>query len=140
MRGLNASIVALGQHGTGKTYSLFGPGGPHSVEHVGLVPLLLDELARAADEHPGRFALGLSAWEIQGTEAVDLLATEGAGADDGRVEFPIVPGTWLEFTTVVSLRSQMGCRRCPVCLGAPACARPCKFAGHVARLLPPRRP
>lgn len=42
--GFNASVIAFGQTGTGKTYSLLGPGGLSPAESEGLVSRVLSEL------------------------------------------------------------------------------------------------
>ncbi|CAG9467466.1 unnamed protein product [Pedinophyceae sp. YPF-701] len=94
--GFHAAVIAYGQEGTGKTYTLFGPGGTHSYEQIGLVPVLARALL---DKCEGRrsLELGMSVWELRGQTTVDLLRT--GKPDDGRVQVQNLPGAWLEFTT-----------------------------------------
>lgn len=72
--GFDVTIVAAGQAGSGKTYTLHGRGDDTST-HAGLIPrlghALLERIADAPT--PGRYALGLSACEVGHASVRDLL-------------------------------------------------------------------
>lgn len=117
MAGWNATVVAHGETGAGKTHALFGPGGhargagergayPDTATDLGLVLRVLDrffEKAEAsaaaaayadegADADATPLTLGISYWEVRHTGAVDLLApgTSTAAAPPPSSDFTTV--------------------------------------------------
>eukprot|EP00698_Gefionella_okellyi_P000879 TRINITY_DN10768_c0_g1_i1.p1 TRINITY_DN10768_c0_g1~~TRINITY_DN10768_c0_g1_i1.p1 ORF type:complete len:831 (-),score=195.50 TRINITY_DN10768_c0_g1_i1:358-2850(-) len=80
--GFNASVVAHGQTGTGKSYSLFGHGVIGEADGEGICPRLLAALYNRIDhtQHPDFYTVGISCWDVQANDVVDLLADpEAAG-------------------------------------------------------------
>ena len=117
MAGWNATVVAHGETGAGKTHALFGPGGhargagergaySETATDLGLVLRVLDRFfdkaeasaaaATYADEGADADAtpltLGISYWEVRHTGAVDLLApgTSTAAAPPPSSDFTTV--------------------------------------------------
>lgn len=74
--GFNATVVAHGQCGTGKTYTLHGHGVVGEVEGEGLCPRLLSALYNriAHSQHGDAFTVGISCWDVHASDVVDLLA------------------------------------------------------------------
>lgn len=78
LAGFSAAVVAIGQSGTGKTFSLFGPGGgPFAPDSPGLLPQLLWSLFDHLERSREGFRVGLSAWEVEPDGAFrDLISRE----------------------------------------------------------------
>uniref|UniRef100_A0A7S3T2C8 Kinesin motor domain-containing protein n=1 Tax=Emiliania huxleyi TaxID=2903 RepID=A0A7S3T2C8_EMIHU len=94
LAGFNASVIAHGQTGAGKTYSLYGPAAAVYAESVppdamGLVPRLLGrvyeaiEAAATSEDGAPRLSLGVSCFEVRHASVVDLLAPEQRGGGGG---------------------------------------------------------
>ncbi|KAK3276662.1 hypothetical protein CYMTET_15286 [Cymbomonas tetramitiformis] len=99
--GFNATVIAFGQAGTGKTYTLHGPGGHAQQEHEnGLIVQIFTNLFQhiAANNVQGA-KVGLSCWELRQNETFDLFqhkeSEEGAG-----VYISALPGASLDFSAV----------------------------------------
>jgi hypothetical protein len=71
LKGFNATVLAYGQSGAGKTYTMFGDGG----ENVGIIPRALEEIFKriASDDGGGVFVVKASMLEIYMEEMKDLL-------------------------------------------------------------------
>ena len=67
--GFNSSIVASGESGSGKSYTLVG-------EDCGLCGMILASIFYRRDlfEDPSAISVGISAWELRGENLVDLLS------------------------------------------------------------------
>jgi len=74
--GFNATIIAHGQSGTGKTYTLHGHGIVGELEGEGLCPRILAALYnRIAHSQNGNvFTVGMSCWDVHAADVVDLLS------------------------------------------------------------------
>ena len=95
--GFNATLVAFGQGGTGKTRALYGPDAAGAGE--GLFHWVVQELFhRVAEERKGCY-VGLSAWEIVANDTVDLLAHSHPNVLD-RIHLSAIPGASMDFSTV----------------------------------------
>eukprot|EP00899_Mesostigma_viride_P010564 jgi/Mesvir1/19509/Mv16606-RA.1 len=84
MEGFNCSIIGMGQSGAGKTHTIMGVGGVAGKADDGLLHLTLRKLfeAVAAMEAQSQVChVGLSYWEVNHSEAIDLLRSPGTGAD-----------------------------------------------------------
>ena len=96
--GWNATVVAHGETGSGKTLSLLGAGRAHEAEH-GRDGLLMQMLERVFERVPSaQLRLGISCWEVRHTGAVDLLA--GSTATTGRAGGVAPAPAASEFTAV----------------------------------------
>ncbi|KAJ1486685.1 P-loop containing nucleoside triphosphate hydrolase protein [Baffinella frigidus] len=103
--GFNASIMAMGQVGTGKTRTLFGGGGQEGLCELA-VGALLDRIVLSQDpedlavgalldriflsQDPEDFTLALSIWEVGVSQVTDLLREDPAApmrADNGSKGF-----------------------------------------------------
>ncbi len=69
LEGFNATLLAFGQSGTGKSSTLFGPQ-CNSAEPI--LPAVLHSLFNSCSSH--NFRVGVSCWEIVQHELADLLA------------------------------------------------------------------
>ena len=95
--GFNATLVAFGQGGTGKTRALYGPDAAGAGE--GLFHWVVQELFhRVAEERKGCY-VGLSAWEIVANDTVDLLAHSHPNVLD-RIHLSAIPGASMDFSTL----------------------------------------
>ena len=74
--GFNASFVAFGQVGTGKTHTLFGEGvGPGGIHEHGLFASIAAQLfQRVEASSAGAYVIGISAWDVLNNDTYDLLA------------------------------------------------------------------
>ena len=68
--GFNAAVIASGESGSGKSYTLVG-------NDCGLTGMILASLfhRRHTYEDPTAISIALSAWEVRGNELVDLLSS-----------------------------------------------------------------
>jgi kinesin family protein 6/9 len=84
MRGINATILAYGQTGAGKTYSMTGV--PNSYTHRGLIPRCLGGIFQEVANHPEKsISVRLSYTEIYNELMFDLLAETGIGQQSGEL-------------------------------------------------------
>jgi len=91
--GFNATILAYGLSGTGKTYSLFGHGVVGELNGEGLCPRILAALFNriAHAGAPDTFTVGMSCWDVHGSHAVDLLAADAEAPTVSRLVAVNVP-------------------------------------------------
>lgn len=76
LQGYHATILAYGQTGGGKTYSMFGPQGPHSADLQGLVPRAAQQVFERVGTGPncsGEFAIECNFVEVYCEQIQDLL-------------------------------------------------------------------
>ena len=96
--GFNASIIANGESGSGKTFTLHG-------NNFGLCGMILASIfhRRQTYEDPTAITLALSCWECRGEELVDLLA------DQDSYKMPSKHATQFDFITLhaADLRSAL---------------------------------
>jgi hypothetical protein len=99
LSGFNASVIAYGQVGTGKTHSLFGNG----VQNAGLFGHTLEGIFKHVHESgtPWLFNVGLSCWEVLGNEVIDLFDLDQSRSGGGS-------GNSLSFNTVGVANAQVG--------------------------------
>ena len=96
--GFNASIIATGESGSGKTFTLHG-------NNFGLCGMILASIfhRRQTYEDPTAITLALSCWECRGEELVDLLAEQDS------YKVPSKNATQFDFVTLhaADLRSAL---------------------------------
>lgn len=84
MRGVNGTIMAYGQTGAGKTYSMTGV--PNSFLHRGLIPRSITALFQEIANRPEKaISVRLSYIEIYNELMFDLLAETGIGEQSGEL-------------------------------------------------------
>ena len=91
LAGANGCLIAYGESGAGKSFSVFGPR-----HQPGVVPRFMDSLLQEKacqnGARGGEFKIWLSAWELNHEHVLDLLSTDGLdrGSDLSVLEHPVL--------------------------------------------------
>jgi hypothetical protein len=104
LKGYNGTILAYGQTGSGKTHSMLGPeggtmdvlsqAGPHYAKR-GIIPRLIEDLfarLQAMPEQEVSWKIGVSVFELYKEQIQDLLAQDGAPAQEYKIREDLVGG------------------------------------------------
>ena len=122
MDGYSANVVAFGESGAGKTWTMHGPGGRAPRSAYGVTQRVLVDLVQRCEDSGGlvgskragsggRWRLGLACWDVSGFKVDDLLAPDhpratrgggGGGAGEGGEQDKAGRARWGSdgFTTV----------------------------------------
>jgi len=126
VNGFNASVVAFGQSGTGKTHALLGACAWPAAGAPPVLPAIVAAVIELTAIHGfDTFQLGVSCWELAADQVVDLLAPEPLSAVSPNLHLRRIPGLCLEHTclkveSVADLNATLAFARSRSCNWAPS--------------------